>query len=212
MSLYLFLRAAHELGVLALFGVPLAAFYFVTTARRSGDAALAARTARRVVMSDLVMTATAVVAQPVTGIALANITGQSVFEGWILVSLVFYVAIGVLWLPVMITQAKMREVADAAAETGAALPPRYHSLHRRWVTLGSVVAVALAALTVLMIVKPSIPALQARPASVGRDTTGPAGSVARTRGVPAYLRRGKGASGPAGREGPGGQTPPAVAK
>jgi uncharacterized membrane protein len=47
--------------------------------------------ARIVVIADFLFTATAVIAQPVTGIALAEEAGYSLREGWILLSILLYI-------------------------------------------------------------------------------------------------------------------------
>ncbi len=45
--------------------------------------------------------------------------------------------IGLCWLPVVVLQIRMRDLAEAAVAAGEpALPPRYHALARLWFWLG----------------------------------------------------------------------------
>ena len=53
--------------------------------------------------------------QPVTGWALAALIGYSMFDSWIMASLVLYVLVGLCWLPVVGIQIKLRDLAAEAA-------------------------------------------------------------------------------------------------
>jgi uncharacterized membrane protein len=68
---------------------------------------------RIVVIADFVFTASAVVAQPLTGILLAKLLGYSLWEGWIAWSIVLYFVTGAFWLPVVWMQMRMRDLAAA---------------------------------------------------------------------------------------------------
>ena len=81
----------------------------------SWDASFIARTATVVVLADLVFTATAVVAQPVTGYLLARQTGVPLSEEWLVASFILYGVAGAFWLPVVWMQMRMRDLAAAAA-------------------------------------------------------------------------------------------------
>ena len=107
-------------------------------------------------IADVLFTATAVVAQPVTGVLLARETGYPLSEGWIIASLALYAATGAFWLPVVWMQAKMRDLAKAAAEAGEALPPRYHTLYRLWFAFGFPAFAAVLAIFWLMIARPEL--------------------------------------------------------
>lgn len=87
---YLVLKYLHVLGGTVLLGTGIGIAYFMLQAHRSGDAAYIARTAGTVVLADFIFTATAVVAQPLTGILLARQLGLPLTEGWLLGSLILY--------------------------------------------------------------------------------------------------------------------------
>jgi uncharacterized membrane protein len=125
-------------------------------AHRSGDAKLIAGVARIVVIADYAFTATAVIAQPVTGLLLARAAGYSLGEGWILASIALYVFIGAFWLPVVWMQSRMRSLAQAAAARNEPLPPAYHRLFRWWFAFGIPAFTALLVIIWLMIARPEI--------------------------------------------------------
>jgi uncharacterized membrane protein len=128
--------------------------FFMMMAHRSGNPALIAGTARIVVIADMAFTATAVLAQPLTGWLLARETGWAMTEGWILASLALYVLTGACWLPVVRIQITLRDLAADAARGGTALPARYHRLYRLWFALGIPAFAAVLAILWLMIARP----------------------------------------------------------
>ncbi len=110
---------------------------------------------RIVVLADTVFTATAVAAQPVTGAWLAWRLGWELVEGWIALSLVLYVLTGLFWLPVVWIQIRLRDLARAAADGGAALPRRYHRLFRLWFICGVPAFAMVLTIVWLMLARPS---------------------------------------------------------
>src|SRR5205823_2945337 len=126
-------------------------------------------------------TATAVVAQPLTGIALAHEAGYSLGESWIVLSIILYFVTGAFWLPVVWIQLQMRNLAAASASQGKPLPSRYHTLFRIWFAFGFPAFGAVMGIFWLMISRPSIwsrqrgrrASLLALHASVGLDRPPP---------------------------------------
>jgi uncharacterized membrane protein len=143
-------------GAAVLFGTGLGIAFFMWMAHRTGVPATIAATARVVVIADMVFTASAVIAQPVSGALLAWMLGYRVTEPWIVASLALYLLIGVCWLPVVGIQLTLRDLARAAAETGAALPARYHRLFRIWFLLGWPAFLGVIAIFALMIWRPQL--------------------------------------------------------
>jgi uncharacterized membrane protein len=156
MTFYLLLKFLHVIGAAVLLGTGAGIAFFMLMAHRTGNAATIAATARIVVIADLVFTATAVVAQPLTGLLLARETGLDLSEGWILASIGLYLVTGAFWLPVLWMQAKMRDLAKAAAAAGEALPARYYRLYRLWFAFGLPAFAAVLAIIWLMIARPEI--------------------------------------------------------
>ncbi|MFQ5565423.1 MAG: DUF2269 family protein [Paracoccaceae bacterium] len=150
----LILRWLHVLGAAVLFGTGAGIAFFMMMAHRTRDVRLVAGTTRIVVVADMAFTATAVVAQPLTGWLLARQTGWSLTEGWILASLALYVLTGACWLPVVRIQIVLRDLAAEAARKGTALPARYHRLYRLWFALGIPAFAAVLAIMWLMVARP----------------------------------------------------------
>ena len=156
MTFYLLLKYLHVIGATVLLGTGAGIAFFMMMAHRTGEAPVVAATARIVVIADFLFTATAVVAQPVTGLLLAREAGYSLTEGWIIASILLYLVTGLFWLPVVWMQAKMRDLAKSAADTGAPLPPAYHRLYRTWFAFGFPAFAAVLAIFWLMIARPEL--------------------------------------------------------
>jgi uncharacterized membrane protein len=154
--LYLVLKYLHVIGASVLLGTGAGIAFFMLVAHFRGDPAMIAGTARIVVLADFVFTATAVVAQPVTGVALAHVVGYQLTEGWIVLSIVLYIVTGAFWLPVVWMQMQMRDLALAAAAEGSPLPARYHRLFWTWFAFGFPAFSAVLAIFWLMIARPGI--------------------------------------------------------
>ncbi|MFL6840210.1 MAG: DUF2269 family protein [Bradyrhizobium sp.] len=134
--LYLFLKYLHVIGAAVLLGTGAGIAFFMLRAHLTGEAAIVAAVARIVVLADLLFTATAVIAQPLTGIALVHEAGYSLRESWIVLSIILYLVTGAFWLPVVWIQMQMRDLASASAAEGKQLPARYHRLFRIWFAFG----------------------------------------------------------------------------
>lgn len=92
--LYFVLKYLHIIGASVLLGTGAGIAFFMLLAHRTGKPATIAAVGRIVVAADFVFTATAVVAQPITGIWLAWIIGYSLWENWIVLSILLYVVTG----------------------------------------------------------------------------------------------------------------------
>ena len=83
MPFYFVLKYLHVIGAAVLLGTGAGIAFFMLLAHRTGNAATIAAVARIVVIADFLFTTTAVIAQPITGVALASIAGYSLSERWI---------------------------------------------------------------------------------------------------------------------------------
>ena len=153
--LYFVLKFAHVIGAAVLLGTGAGIAFFMLLADRDGRPQVVAGVARIVVIADFLFTATAVVAQPVTGVWLALHVGYPLTEGWILVSVFLYLLTGAFWLPVVWMQMRIRDLAAAAARDGSPLPADYHRLFRLWFAFGFPAFGAVLAIFWLMIQRPS---------------------------------------------------------
>ena len=154
---YLVLKYLHVLGAAVLLGTGAGIAFFMLMAHLTGKAVVIASVGRIVVIADCVFTATAVVAQPVTGIALAHNMGYPLREGWIAWSIVLYLVTGAFWLPVIWIQIRLRDMAHESAARGGSLPRFYQSLFWWWFAFGFPAFFAVLAIFWLMIAKPQLP-------------------------------------------------------
>ena len=153
---YLLLKFLHVLGAVVILGTGTGIAFFMLMAHLSRDAAFIGRTAGVVVQADMLFTATAVAVQPVTGYLLMRELGIPFTEGWLALSLGLYALAGIFWLPVVWIQARMRDLAQEAAASGAPLPARYHRLFRVWFVFGFPGFGSVLAIVWLMIAKPAL--------------------------------------------------------
>ena len=154
--LYFVLKYLHIIGASVLLGTGAGIAFFMLAAHRTGRAATIAAVSRIVVMADFLFTATAVVVQPVTGVALAWHVGYSLTDGWILLSVLLYLITGAFWLPVVWMQMEMHRLAEAAYNGGQPLPKRYHRLFHLWFAFGFPAFAAVLGIFWLMIARPAI--------------------------------------------------------
>ena len=152
MDLYVLARLVHILSACVLFGSGAAIAFFMLMAWQSGERAGFALAARHVVLADWLFTASAVVIQPLSGIALAHLAGWPLTAPWLLASYGLYGFIGACWLPVVWVQYRVRD--RLAAAQGEGVPPEVHRLMRIWFVLGWPAFAALIGILVLMITKP----------------------------------------------------------
>lgn len=150
------LRWLHIIGATVLFGTGAGIAFFMLMAQRSGRAEIVAHVAGTVVIADTIFTATAVVAQPITGVLLARATGWPLSEGWIVLSVLLYIATGLFWLPVVWIQVRIRDLARRAVREGAPLPDEERRLFRIWLALGFPAFGAVLAILWLMVTRPQI--------------------------------------------------------
>lgn len=150
------LLVLHVIGAAVLLGTGSGIAFFMLMAVQTRDPRLIAHVSGTVVLADLLFTATAAVAQPVTGVLLAYQTGWSLGEGWILVSLGLYVFIGLFWLPVVWIQIRLRDLAREAAAAEADLSERFWKLYRIWFACGFPAFFAILVIFWLMLNKPQI--------------------------------------------------------
>jgi uncharacterized membrane protein len=133
---YLLLKYLHVLGAIVILGTGTGIAFFMLMANHTKDTLFVARTAGVVVVADMLFTASAAIAQPVTGYLLADMMGIPLWDGWLGLALILYGVAGVFWLPVVWIQVRMRDLALEAAEDGRELPQAYHRLYGIWFLFG----------------------------------------------------------------------------
>lgn len=151
---YLILKVIHILSGAVLFGTGAGIAFFMLRAHATKDPRTVASVGRIVVLADFVFTASAVVVQPISGLALIYLQGYALTEPWLMAAYALYVLIGVCWLPVVWFQWRMVKLAEGAVAAGAPLPPAYHRLFRAWFILGWPAFAGVVGIYALMVAKP----------------------------------------------------------
>lgn len=156
MTVYFLLKFVHVIGAAVLLGAGAGIAFFMLLAHLTRKPVIVAGVARIVVIADFLFTATAVVLQPLTGLALVHVVGYDLTEGWIVLSILLYLVTGAFWLPVVWMQMRMRRLAEAAAAENAPLPAQYHRFFRWWFAFGFPAFAAVLGIFWLMIARPDL--------------------------------------------------------
>jgi uncharacterized membrane protein len=156
MTAYLMLKWVHIVLSTVLFGTGAGIAFFFIRAQRTGDVRVIAAVGQDVVLADFVFTATAVILQPATGIALALMAGFPLTSRWLEASMALYALVGCCWLPVVWLQMRMRDLAKVAAANSLPLPAEYFRYYRQWFALGWPAFFGVMVIFYLMVVKPSL--------------------------------------------------------
>jgi uncharacterized membrane protein len=146
----------HVLSAFLLFGTGLGTAFHMWMAHVSGDVRAIAVVTRNVVLADWLFTTVAGIVQPISGLALVFQKGWSPFESWLIVTYVLYVVTGACWVPVVVIQMRVRDLAERAANRGAALPDEYFQMMQRWFQLGMPAFASMLVIVFLMIAKPRL--------------------------------------------------------
>jgi len=154
MNVYFALKWLHIVSGTIIFGTGIGIAYFKWITDCSADVRAIRIVSERTVLADWIFTAPAVLVQPASGIALMRVAGYPITAPWITWSLVLYAVAGACWIPVVLIQIRMRELARAADEAGAPQPLQYWRHARAWICLGTPAFGALIAVYWLMIAKP----------------------------------------------------------
>lgn len=155
MNSYLILKYLHLLSAAVLLGTGAGIAYFFYTAHRSRNLEALRVVTRYAILADWLFTATAVVVQPVTGIAMMLWAGWPFTSTWFVGTVALYVATGACWIPVVCLQYRIARLARDAA-TYDALGDDYRRAMRWWVVLGVPAFAMVLALYAMMVFKPGM--------------------------------------------------------
>lgn len=155
MSWYLFVKWLHILSATILFGTGIGIAFFKWINDCGGEVRAIRLSAEKTVLADWLFTTPAVIVQPLSGLALAQMAGYPILSGWVFASLLLYALAGACWLPVVWLQIRMRSLARLADDTGAPLPRLYWTCARCWFWLGVPAFAALVLVYWLMVAKPA---------------------------------------------------------
>lgn len=147
------LKLIHILSSTILFGTGLGIAFFMLQAYRSKNLQAIKVVSKYVVMADYIFTTPAVIIQFITGYLLMLKLGHSFSEQWLKWAIIFYILIGLCWLPVVWIQIKLREIADNAHENYSELPKKFHNYFETWFILGWPAFILVVLIFYLMVFK-----------------------------------------------------------
>ena len=133
---YLILKWIHILSAILLFGTGLGSAFYKFFTDRSGDINAIAVTNRLVVTADWLITTPTIIIQPVTGFWILSLLNYTSWPIWIWLSLALYLLAGACWLPVVVLQIRMRDLASRQIAAGQTLDKSYWRMARTWFWLG----------------------------------------------------------------------------
>ena len=134
--LYLSLKYIHIIAAIFLFGFGMGSYLYLIAASRTANPQVIAHVARMVVQFDTWITTPAGFIQIITGFLLIKLAGIPLSIEWVLTSLIIFLCVGALWLPVLVLQKRLQRMALSAVETGRALDDGYRSVYRKWFWMG----------------------------------------------------------------------------
>lgn len=151
--LYLCLKYLHVIAAIFLFGFGMGSYLYLIAASRTAKPQVIAHVARMVVRFDTWITTPAGFLQIITGYGLMRISGLSMSTEWVLTSLIIFVCVGALWLPVLLLQKRLCQMAVQASEAGAVLDERYPSVYRAWFWMGVMGFAGMFVIVLMMVTK-----------------------------------------------------------
>lgn len=134
--LYLGLKYLHVIAAIFLFGFGMGSYLYLIAASRTRNPEVIAHVARMVVRYDTWITTPAGFIQIITGYLLLKLTGLALTTAWVMAALIIFLCVGLLWLPVLVLQKRLHELASTAAEAGTGLDERYLPVYRKWFWMG----------------------------------------------------------------------------
>lgn len=151
--LYLCLKYIHVIAAIFLFGFGMGSYLYLIAASRTANPQVIAHVARMVVRFDTWITTPAGFIQIITGALLIRLAGLPLTIDWVLTSLTIFLCVGALWLPVLVLQKRLQQMATSAVETGAALEVQYRSVYRKWFWLGICGFAGMFVIVMIMVTK-----------------------------------------------------------
>jgi uncharacterized membrane protein len=134
--LYLSVKYLHVVAAIFLFGFGMGSYLYLIAANRSRSPELIAHVASTVVRYDAWITTPAGFIQLASGYWLIKLAGLSMASEWVLYSVIVFLAVGALWLPVLLIQKRLVHMATQAMEQGGSLDASYRSHYRVWFWMG----------------------------------------------------------------------------
>lgn len=151
--LYLCLKYLHVIAAIFLFGFGMGSYLYLIAASRTANPQVIAHVARMVVRFDTWITTPAGFIQITTGYLLMKVSGLPMSTEWILTSLIIFLCVGSLWLPVLVLQKRLHGMAMSAVETGEGLDGEFRSVYTKWFWMGVAGFAGMFVIVMMMVTK-----------------------------------------------------------
>ena len=154
--MYNVLMFLHFLSSAIFLGTGFGIAFFLARATATRSSTRAAHIAGSVLSMELFLTMPSIVILAITGFILAGLGGYSFVDGWLLLSLVVFVMVVVLWVPVVLAQVQMRNLAEDTRDARKPLSKDYLKYHRISLLCGVPAFLGVLLIMWVMILKPAI--------------------------------------------------------
>ena len=156
--MYLIVKLLHIAGVIAFLGNIATGLFWHAHAARTRDPVLLGPVLDGIIRSDRIFTVPGVIAIVVTGFVAAILGDLPILRtGWIFWAIVLFSISGLIFaLRVAPLQRQLRDLANAAIQSGTFDYAGYHARAIRWELWGGVALLAPLGALVLMVLKPSL--------------------------------------------------------
>jgi uncharacterized membrane protein len=151
--LYLCLKYLHIIAAIFLFGFGMGSYLYLIAASRTRNPQVIAHVARMVVRFDTWITTPAGFVQIISGYLLMRLSGLSMSTEWVLTSLIIFLFVGSLWLPVLLLQKRLYVMASSASAAGARLDEQYQAVYRKWFWMGVLGFTGMFVIVLMMVTK-----------------------------------------------------------
>lgn len=153
--LYLSLKYIHIIAAIFLFGFGMGSYLYLIAASRTGNPQVIAHVARMVIRFDRWITTPAGFIQILSGALMVRVADMPMTTDWVMTSLIIYLCIGTIWLPVLRLQTRLHALsaAAAAAASGQGLDGEYRTVYRQWFWMGVVGFFGMFVIVLMMVMK-----------------------------------------------------------
>jgi uncharacterized membrane protein len=152
--MYEWLKLIHILSSVLMVGTGFGSAFYMYMANRNNNLQAQLIVSTLVVKADWWFTTPSVIIQPVSGIAMAYLSGWPMNASWLLWTYALYALAALCWLPVVWLQMQMRNMASNASANSAELPALFWRYARYWEMLGYPAFLAMLVIYWLMVTKP----------------------------------------------------------
>ena len=152
--LYQTIKTLHILSAMVILGTGFGTAFYLFFANRSDSVPAISVVSHWVCKADFWFTTPCVFFQFFSGLWLMHAIKMPFSATWVWLSLLLFFFAGVCWLPVVVWQIKMRDIAKKACDNNETLPAPYWQLAKKWEMLGYPAFCAVIVIVFLMVFKP----------------------------------------------------------